>query len=169
MMNMILVTHAVAGGATALLFKHDPLLAFGIGFASHFLLDAIPHWHYPLSSFVRDPRATNGYKFLWSTKRFLFDVIKTGIDCGMGLTIAWIAIQHSDPGASLAILTGAVGGVFPDFLQLVYYRFPTSPIRHIQRFHHWIHAKRRLDSEPLLGISTQGALLAFTALLLWYS
>ena len=38
---MILSTHAVVGGAIASLMPGHPVLAFGIGVASHFAIDAI--------------------------------------------------------------------------------------------------------------------------------
>jgi hypothetical protein len=47
---MILSTHAVVGGAIASLVPSDPILAAAAGFASHFAIDAIPHWDYPLRS-----------------------------------------------------------------------------------------------------------------------
>ena len=39
---MFITVHAAAGGAIGQ-FIHEPWLAFGIGFASHFVLDMIPH------------------------------------------------------------------------------------------------------------------------------
>jgi hypothetical protein len=47
---MILSTHAVVGGAIASLIPGHPVLAFVIGTASHFAIDAIPHVDYPLYS-----------------------------------------------------------------------------------------------------------------------
>jgi hypothetical protein len=47
---MILSTHAVVGGAIASFMPGHPVLAFVIGAASHFAIDAIPHVDYPLHS-----------------------------------------------------------------------------------------------------------------------
>jgi hypothetical protein len=47
---MILSTHANFGGTIASLFPSEPLFAVVAGFASHFAIDAIPHWDYPLRS-----------------------------------------------------------------------------------------------------------------------
>jgi hypothetical protein len=47
---MILCTHAVVGAALASFVPSHPAAAFAIGFASHFVLDAIPHWDYSIKS-----------------------------------------------------------------------------------------------------------------------
>jgi hypothetical protein len=39
---MILTTHAVVGAALASFVPSHPVTAFAMGFASHFVLDAIP-------------------------------------------------------------------------------------------------------------------------------
>jgi hypothetical protein len=49
---VILSTHAVVGGAIASLIPGHPVLAFVIGVASHFAIDAIPHVDYPLYSIM---------------------------------------------------------------------------------------------------------------------
>jgi hypothetical protein len=47
---MILSTHAIVGGAIASLFPSHLVLVVAAGFASHFAIDAIPHWDYPLQA-----------------------------------------------------------------------------------------------------------------------
>ena len=47
---MTLATHAIVGAAAARLFSFHPAAAFLAAFASHFLIDAIPHWDYHLKS-----------------------------------------------------------------------------------------------------------------------
>jgi hypothetical protein len=41
---MILSTHAIVGAAIASFLPSHPTIAFVLGFGSHFVLDAIPHW-----------------------------------------------------------------------------------------------------------------------------
>jgi hypothetical protein len=53
---MILSTHAVVGAALATFVPSHPVAAFMMGFASHFALDAIPHWDYPIKSRSVNPR-----------------------------------------------------------------------------------------------------------------
>lgn len=56
---MILSTHAVVGGAIGSLFPSHPILVALLGFTSHFVIDAIPHWDYPLKSISVKPNAHN--------------------------------------------------------------------------------------------------------------
>jgi hypothetical protein len=164
---VILVTHAVGGAAASLLFKNHPVAAFAAGFVSHFILDAIPHWHYQIKSFAKDEHDPIAHKtILFRDPRFAMDIIRTGIDFGAGLLITLVAVMHSPHDAHIAsLMAGAVGGVLPDFLQVLYYALPNSPLKYLQRFHMWIHAKRRFDNEPLIGISSQLAILVVLALL----
>ena len=52
---MILSTHAIVGAAIASFLPSHPTTAFVLGFGSHFVLDAIPHWDYPIKSASVDP------------------------------------------------------------------------------------------------------------------
>ncbi|MGY4606964.1 hypothetical protein ACVW16_005376 [Bradyrhizobium sp. USDA 4474] len=52
---------------------------------------------------------------------------------------------YATPTASLAVLLGAIGGIVPDPLQLAHKLCPRGPLRSLQRFHVWIHTKRKLS------------------------
>lgn len=156
---MILVTHAVAGSAVALLVRSNPVLAFLAAIASHFVLDAIPHWHYPLRSWVKDQKSETGWRFTRNRKRFFADVLATGLDCGLGFAIAAIAVSQAAPHWLGTALLGAAGGVLPDFFHLLYYFFPTSVLKYLERFHIAVHATERLDERHALGIGSQLAIL----------
>src|SRR5260370_42631939 len=54
--QMILSTPAIVGAAIASFLPSHPTTAFVLGFASHFVLDAIPHWDYPIRSAAADPK-----------------------------------------------------------------------------------------------------------------
>jgi len=41
---MIICNHVVAGGLIGVALQGHPVAAFAVGMASHFVLDAIPHW-----------------------------------------------------------------------------------------------------------------------------
>jgi hypothetical protein len=62
---MILSTHAVVGGAIASLMPGHPVLAFVIGAASHFAIDAIPHVDYPLYSISVKRSAPSALTLNW--------------------------------------------------------------------------------------------------------
>jgi hypothetical protein len=151
---MILSTHAIVGGAIASLFPSHPVLVVAAGFASHFAIDAIPHWDYPLQAIsvrpVAESRALNVDRWLG------LDLTLIGLDACAGLAIAiWL---FATPATLGAILLGAVAGMVPDPLQVVHALYPREPLKSLQRFHQWIHAKRKL-SWPL-GASSQAIFAA---------
>jgi hypothetical protein len=160
---MILSVHAAAGGFFGAAFAHNPFLSFLLGFGSHFLLDAIPHWHYHLKSKRHGANPMEVY-FVFD-RSFLRDLCVTGIDCAIGTALIAAAVYAANAAALGAALAGAVGGVLPDALQLAYSIFPRSPLKHLQRFHHAVHASTDFDRKPFFGISAQLAGIALAVLL----
>ena len=153
---MILSTHAVVGGAIASFMPGHPVLAFVIGAASHFVIDAIPHVDYPLYSISVKRSATSALTLNWLLVQ---DLGLITLDASVGLAIVlWL---YASPGATTAVFAGALGAMLPDPLQLLHKLHPREPLRSLQRFHVWIHTKRRL-SWPL-GVSSQ---LSFAALVI---
>ena len=150
---MILSTHAVVGGALAGLFPSHPVAAFAVGFASHFVIDAIPHWDYPLRSLSVARGARNQARLTPALAR---DVALIGFDAIVGLALA-IGI-FTTPSTIVAVLAGAVGAMLPDPLQFVHTLYPREPLASLQRFHRWMHTKRRLHWP--IGVSSQVAFVA---------
>jgi hypothetical protein len=150
---MILSTHAVVGGALAGLFPSHPVAAFAVGFASHFVIDAIPHWDYPLRSISVARGARNQVRLTPALAR---DVALIGFDAIVGLALA-IGI-FATPSTIVAVLAGAVGAMLPDPLQFVHTLYPHEPLASLQRFHRWMHTKRRLHWP--IGVSSQVAFVA---------
>jgi hypothetical protein len=159
---MVLSTHAVAGAAAAYLLTRNPAAAAAVGILSHLLLDMVPHWHYPLRSLEKDPRdpMRDRLVFGWN---FLLDLIVIGGECLLGFMLAFLAARR---GSGAVVFWGAVGGVFPDFLQLVYHKLPFFPFREIQRFHKWVHARTRLDDRHAVGVIQQVLLIIVSLVLL---
>ena len=163
---MILVTHGIIGAAVGRLFPGAPLVAFLAGFVSHFLTDAIPHWHYQLFSMRKDPAnpLNNDMKFGW---KFLMDLVSIGTDCLAGILLPILLFQgwsgFSDPAP--AILWGAIGAVLPDLLQFVYMKWRQGPFSPLQRFHLWIHSKIDIDRRHLVGIGSQVVIIIVATLL----
>ncbi len=144
---MILCTHALVGGAIASLMPDRPLLALACGIASHFAIDAIPHADYPLRSISIGP----GGAAVTLNRSLLRDLGVISLDAAIGLAAAmWL---YATPATALTVLLGALGGIVPDPLQLAYNLCPREPLRTIQRFHVWIHAKRKLSWPE--GMSSQ--------------
>jgi hypothetical protein len=150
---MILSTHAVVGAALASLFPSHPAAAFAAGFAGHFVIDAIPHWDYPLRSISVVPGARNRVRL---TSALVRDLALIGLDAIVGLALAIGIFATSS--TITAILAGAVGAMLPDPLQFVHTLYPQEPLASLQRFHRWIHTKRQLHWP--IGVTSQMAFVA---------
>lgn len=163
---MILVTHAIIGGAVGRILPYNPILAFFLGFLSHFITDAIPHWHYPL--FSRKPNAGDPMdNDMLLNKWFVVDLFSIGIDFLAGILISLIFFHpsFSFDMPLISILAGAIGGVAPDPLQFLYWKIPNKFLTALQKFHiHFAHSKINIDSRHLLGISSQVLLSAIAIL-----
>jgi hypothetical protein len=157
-----LSTHAIVGGAVASLLPSHPVLVAMAGVASHFAIDAIPHWDYPLQSISVGPSADN--RRLKIDGRLLRDLTLVGFDACSGLAIAiWLFATRATMGA---ILLGAFAAMLPDPLQFVHSLYPREPLKCLQRFHQWIHTKQQLTwpigatSQTLFAAAVSGIALA---------
>ena len=145
---LILSTHAVVGAAVATLMPDHPGLAFLSGVVSHFAIDAIPHWDYPLRSISVGPGSRPALTLTWSLFR---DFGLIGLDACLGLAVAlWL---YASPAGAGAVLLGALGGILPDPLQFAHKLYPREPLRTLQRFHVWIHSKHKLTWP--IGVTSQ--------------
>src|SRR5215813_5502703 len=92
---MILSTHAIVGAAIASFLPSHPTAAFVLGFASHFVLDAIPHWDYPIRSAAVDPKIGAP---MTCDRALLRDAIVIGSDGLLGILGALLLFASSDGG-----------------------------------------------------------------------
>jgi hypothetical protein len=150
---MILSTHAVVGAAIASFLPTHPAAAFVLGFASHFILDAIPHWDYPIRSTSVNPNI--GAPMIFD-RALLQDTVTIGFDALLGIVAALFLFASAEN--LWAILLGSFGAMLPDPLQFVQVRLPRAPLRTLQLFHRWMHTDRQI--RPVLGVSSQLALVA---------
>lgn len=155
---MIFTTHAIVGGAIASASGALPVGAFIAGMASHYLLDAIPHWDYSLSSKKSDDKKNGLSGDIHLNKKFIFDLIKISLDFFIGIFIAiWLFDPTVTASFSLSLLLsspvlwGALGGVCPDALQFLYFKVRREPLIMLQRFHHFMHSSIRLNDRKILG------------------
>jgi hypothetical protein len=143
---VILSTHAIVGAAIASLMPNHPALAFASGIASHFAIDAIPHWDYPLRSITLKPGSAMTLDF-----SLVRDLGLITLDACVGLAVTlWL---YASPNATTAVVLGAFGAMLPDPLQIAHKLCPREPLRSLQRFHVWIHTRQQL-SWPV-GVSSQ--------------
>ncbi len=153
---MILVTHAVVGAAIVAAMPNHPVLGITLAFASHFAMDTIPHWDYKIYSDSINPKV--GGKKISLNKYLALDAVRIGGDVALGFLLGYLFFFNS--GKPWLCFAGELAAMIPDFLQVVYTRFPTfPPLAQLQRFHKWIHAKKRLY-EPVSGALYQVAIIA---------
>ena len=141
---MLLTNHVLSGALIGALARR-PSAAFGVGVASHFVLDAIPHWG------------------KWDSKRrFLRVAVPDGL-IGLAAMGAFAALAPA--GRRTAVLAGMAGAALPDLdkpSKLLLGRSPFPGV--VDRFHDRIQreAPRRAHVELLAaGAFAAAALVAF--------
>ncbi len=155
---MTLTTHAVVGASLAALIPSQPALGFAVGFVSHFLLDAIPHWDYHLKA-SHENKEDRLQSTLVFTRDTIIDLVKIGFDGFLGLFLPFFFFMPQSWPLAVALLCGAFGGMLPDGLQFVYYQVRREPITSLQRFHQYIHAETRLKDYWIPGLTIQVAII----------
>jgi hypothetical protein len=115
----VLLTNHVLSGALIGALARRPLPAFALGVASHFALDALPHWG------------------KWgSRRRFLRVAVPDGL-VSLAAMAALAALSPSDRRA--AVLAGMSGAALPDIDKPSTLWFGRSPFPSaVKRFHHGI-------------------------------
>lgn len=106
---MFLTTHAAAGLLISTRVD-DPLTVFSLAFASHFVLDFIPHGDEDL---YHDEEWMALKKFRRAVNINAVDLI------GLSVIIIWAA-YHPGVATSRNMLIGILGGVLPDFLSFLF-------------------------------------------------
>lgn len=155
---MILATHAVIGAAAASLFPERPIFGFTAGFLSHFLLDAIPHWDYPIRSGFLNPKIASPFKI---DKELFLDILTIGSDILLGSILALLIFSEVP---LVIVLLGVFAGIFSDALQVPFSRTKFRPFVAVQNFHKRIQAGKHVHN-PAWGIAWQ-AFIVIAALLL---
>jgi hypothetical protein len=141
---MLLTNHVLAGALIGAL-AHRPVPAFAVGVASHFVLDAVPHWGD------------------WaSTRHFLRAAVPDGLIslAAMG-AVAAVSPAERRP----AVVAGMVGAALPDIDKPAKLFFGRSPFpAAVDRFHGRIQreAAGRAPLEVLTAVAL--AVTALTAL-----
>jgi len=162
---MTLTTHALIGAAAASLLPGAPAEAFAAGIASHFLIDAIPHWDYSLRSAVPYPDEALEVDLRWGAD-FFVDMRSIAVDALLGLCLVLLTANTLGAPVWLALI-GAGAGVYPDLLTFAYMKARRfAPLlgwayRPLQRFHDLVNWKEWKGWEGAArGIALQALLVA---------
>jgi hypothetical protein len=121
----VLITNHVLSGALIGAVTRRPAAAFTVGVASHFALDAVPHWGD------------------WGDDKSFF--MRVAIRDGLtGLAVMGALTALADPQGRLAVLAGMAGAALPDLNKpsKVFFGFSPFP-RAIDDFHSGIQRESR--------------------------
>ncbi len=131
---MFITNHVLSGAVTGAVVRR-PVPAFLAGVASHFVLDALPHWG------TAEP------------ERFLRVAVADGLT---GLAAMAALTAAARPGRRAAVLAGMAGAALPDLDKPAGLWFGICPWpRPVDSFHRWIQ-----DEQPdRLGLETMAAIL----------
>ena len=156
---MIGASH-IAAGATVGIALQDPWLAFPVAFATHYLLDAIPHHEYLPPEELRSASFTDDIQTLG----------KGAIDALVGFGAVAILTQLNPVAMGAAFF-----GVLPDAFNAVGFTLakggtmkPTSILGRLfaaqRRFHRFVHIWKRPYAAPLRWALVNQALPVFIIL-----
>lgn len=151
---MVLAPHALIGASVACLAPLHPEFALLAGFMSHFVADALPHWHYAVGSISDDGNPLDKDMRI-DRRQFPRDLAKISFDGLVGLGASLVLLVVPRPELLIPVVLGAGAGMLPDALQFVYFKWRHEPLTSLQRFHVWIHAKSNLDHMGVVGASFQ--------------
>ncbi|MBI4812750.1 hypothetical protein HY798_04960 [Candidatus Falkowbacteria bacterium] len=150
---MILIPHILLGALIGLIIPRQYWLVFIIAFASHFLLDAIPHYEYTIQ-LIRDRlKERKGVLNIFGGKEAFLVLGKIATDFLLGMLIV-ISLVWFSPAKQYA-LVGALSAALPDGLLTLYWVTKTPLLEKLARFHRFVHPKNNKNTPLLWGISTQ--------------
>lgn len=150
---MMLITHAVVGAAIGHAVG-GPWAALMLGFASHFLLDLLPHGDAYLIDHYRKGKNIN-----LSAVYLIVDTLATA-------GFVWI-VALSPYGRGGWPFAGIVGATLPDFMVWLAEMMPARALRAYFEFHEWVHgliALRLRDFTLPAGIAVQVTILVIAFL-----
>ncbi len=145
---MILTTHSIVGAGIVNLFPNNPAVGFGLSLASHYLLDMIPHKDYEVGALI-DNESRTVKSFFNNFKSFLH-LVFVGVDFFAGVILCILIYVRDEKTAYLTAL-GVLGGVLPDFFQLLYLKYKNRPLNSIQKVHDHVHNR----AKPITGYLSQ--------------
>ncbi len=144
---MILATHAIVGATIANVIPNHPILGFSAALVSHYLLDMIPHDEYDISGLI-DGKNKGLLKL---SKKGIIHLSIIGADFLIGIAFSFFFFAKNDVRLYATIL-GILGGVLPDFLQLMYLKFKNQPWKSFQNLHDFFHAKKKLENRHVANV-----------------
>lgn len=148
---MLETPHVAVGAAIASKIP-NPYIAIPLSFASHFVLEKVPHWNPHIYTEIKKHGKV-------TKKSLTIIVVDALIALFLGTYIASTVLPNSSH--ALTILFSCFASVLPDTVEIPYYFFKYKG----KLLKKWINWERSIQSnaELLLGMSTQ-VVTIFTAL-----
>ncbi len=163
---MTLSTHIVVGAAAAKVFSTNPVQAFFVGMITHYILDSVAHWDYPLAAFSWNKEKPTETKISFTAALYT-DIAKVLTDVALGFALVTFATSGFSVHNFWLLAAGAVGGVMPDFIQFLYGVWKNGVLRWLQKFHHSMHSKKDFNNRPIVGVPLQVVVMMLAGLVLW--
>lgn len=170
---MLTVPHVVVGAALGSLIGDvpgAPVVAFVVGWASHYVLDSVPHWERLYKPFQEIDWETHDPASKWP--RHIF--VQAALDVVVAFTLLYFLAQTAAVGGvwyASPIFWGGVGASFPDLIGNVpFWNRALRKFTIFKReydFHVYMHIKDETQKKlpRALGLVTQ--LVAVTIGLAW--
>lgn len=132
----------------------NPLISIPLAFASHFLLDMVPHWN---------PHINREIKKFGKPARQSVNIIRADSVTALVLGTSIALFTLPDTGQFLNIMVCCFVGVIPDVVEAPYY-FLRKKDKIIEKWIGW-QKSIQWDAPVLIGLSTQAVTIALS---LWW-
>lgn len=160
---MILTPHILTATVIASQTQNVWLVSI-LSIASHYLLDALPHYEYNIKILKNDGLTETSLSGKRDSKIKSRARIKVYADFLIGITVSSILAYRND--FFNLILPAIFFSMLPDGLLYLYWRYPrNSLLAKLRQFHRLIHINHNKMGTKWLGIGLQ-ALVIFLSLLI---
>jgi len=136
----------------------NPFIAIPLSFASHFILDKVPHWNpHIITETKQFGRPTNK-----STAIIIVDATTALV---LGSTIAWYALPNVNHATT--IMLACFASILPDLIEFPYFYFNKRDAFYTK----WSSFQKSLqvDTTPLWGLLTQVFTIFAALWWIWYN
>lgn len=160
---MILASHIIVSGLLGTTTQNY-FLAAALGFTSHYILDATPHWDFYLSPEFKIRAETKDGGFI-KEKFFWKEISKIAIDIAVGLGLLFILLKNLTYVNIVAVFICVFFGVLPDALEFLYWMTKWQNIKWNADLQDAIHQK--LGPSFWTGLAIQAATIGIVFLILY--
>lgn len=151
--HMLETPHVAVGVYLASKFP-NPWVSIPLSFASHFILDKVPHWNpHTYTETMKNGRP--------SKQTFIITIVDIGLAAGLGIWFANSALP--DTNQAFIILASSFASVLPDVSKYPFFLFKETRIGLYKK---WVEYERKLQVDtrsPFWGLVTQ-IVVTFAAL-----